>query len=132
MKQVQELSGAELDYWVAKAQGCCPEITEEECWIVKHNSSTATPFWDSSTTASWETRSTKGIRYQPSQDWFDGGPLIERFEVSIHLEEVPEPPLWSAYIDGNPYRSGGTTPLQATMRAILLSQFGEEVSELVK
>jgi len=129
MKKVVELRGAELDFWVAKAQGCDPEMQDGECWLIKRREiSTAMPSWPVSTTADWNRTCITGIQYRPSQDWFDGGPIIDTKVMSLCLENAEEDELrWSAYVDSNPYLISGRTALEAAMRAFVFSVFGEEV-----
>ena len=74
----------------------------------------------------------------PSSNWFDGGPLIEKFrllivpahsvvsatpcflrwEASMYL--APDPPSKGIYC-------GGPTPLVAAMRCIVANLSGEEI-----
>jgi len=127
MPKTCELSGAELDYWVAKAEGFNPVIEDGECWLYVRDNSTA-PVIETSPTASWGRKGTIATRFRPSQDWFDGGPIITPNIMSICLEALVEgTPMWSAYVDGNSYCVCGTSPLEAVMRAYVLSKFGEQV-----
>lgn len=65
--------------------------------------------------------------FEPSEDWSDGGPIIEREHISLH------PPIdttqWGAV--GPPSHTldfmTGPTPLIAAMRAYVASKFGEEI-----
>jgi hypothetical protein len=71
--------------------------------------------------------------YKFSSNWALGGPLIER--NSIMLEPDGAPAIgWSAHIwsgEGIQWLTvGGSTPLVAAMRAIVLLNLGDEVPEV--
>ena len=69
------------------------------------------------------------IRYSPSIDWSQGGPIIERecLEVRVFAEH--------GALDGGPYWISerfpavghGPTPLIAAMRCLIASRLGDEV-----
>lgn len=119
MKKVSELTGADLDYWVAKAEGL--ELSNE-----------------------WNCFCGPGIfvgrgdgdlqGFAPSTDWSDAGPIIERefiwlseqTDVGIHFWEA------STATDDELCRHTalGPTPLIAAMRAYVASKYGEEVPEV--
>ena len=70
--------------------------------------------------------------WQPSTDWAQGGPIIEREGIELRywgLHSVP----WKASIDGDTdagvvlYEEHGTTPLIAAMRCYVTSKMGDEV-----
>ena len=70
---------------------------------------------------------------QYSTNWAQGGPIIEREEISTaKLEETlpdamaPHPACWSGHIDGAFVRYG-PTPLIAAMRCYVASKLGDEV-----
>jgi hypothetical protein len=74
-----------------------------------------------------------GGLYAPTIDWAQGGPIIEREEISIaKLEETlpdaiaPHPACWSGHIDGVFVRYG-PTPLIAAMRCYVASKLGDTV-----
>jgi hypothetical protein len=127
--KVCELEGARLDAAVAKAKGWEQQECEGEVW-----------WWGCD--AKW--RYTTGnaemrVRhFNPSTDWSDGGPIIERERIGVYSGVDP--------YTGDPYRSsvslwfaseGGTragrinttgpTPLIAAMRAYVASKLGDEV-----
>jgi hypothetical protein len=62
--------------------------------------------------------------YNPSGDWMQGGPIIEREGISI--EYAADPEKWCACImaDQEVY---GPTALLAAMRCYVASKFGDEV-----
>ena len=105
--KTNELSGAALDWAVAKCEG-----------VVYHG-----PAW---------------TKY--STDWAQGGPIIEREEISISREFASGRIEWAAWTPA-PIRDDaeafgyGPTPLIAAMRCYVASRFGDEVDvpdELLK
>lgn len=103
--KVSELEGAELDYWVAKADG-----------------------WEDSRQV-WENRRRWQGPFRPSSLWADGGPIIERERIALLLDYGPQ---WYGQIIHNRDRHWGCcgpTPLIAAMRAFVASKFGNEVGE---
>ena len=65
--------------------------------------------------------------FNPSINWNQGGPLIEREGVSL----TKFPDYWEAQGDGPPYHDDtlhtGPTPLIAAMRCYVASKLGDEV-----
>lgn len=108
--KVSELTGAMLDYWVARAEGYAviPAPTDPQgCWV----DDGGTPF-----------------PFAPSTDWRQGGPIIdcERYTLASPHDDVPEQRMWQAWCR----RTGGhwgPTPLVAAMRAFVASKYGDEV-----
>jgi hypothetical protein len=127
MLKTCELSGTELDYWVAKAEGFNPVIEDGECWLYVRDNSTA-PVIETSLTASWGRKGTIATRFRPSQDWFDGGSILES-TVSVLCRLTEETVKWSVLATVAEHSVPGATLLEAAMRAYILSKFGEEVSE---
>jgi len=115
--KVSDLSGAELDYWVIKAGGREARFLAEVAQILRPQ---------------YEHRGIGSIwfTFQPSTEWRDGGPIIER--ELIGLQAVADG--WFAGICRPPapgMRDGrGPTPLIAAMRCFVASKFGENVEEL--
>jgi hypothetical protein len=111
MMKVAELSGAELDYWVARAEGQSAEIVrpnQSEVACVVNNS------WN----------------FAPSTDWDDGGPIIERERIRLQ----PNADTWAAQIFADtraliPTYGYGSTALEAAMRAYVASKYGNEVPD---
>lgn len=136
--KVEELSGAVLDLWVARAIG--------------YDSLCAVPIELRGHTGSDESAE-GGNSWKPSVDWWQGGPLIDRFRIGWYqcaewespghyVEGVwvdgrpPREPKWAAAVDGAPNYSSyfenefvGDTPLVAAMRALVYSVFGPTVDE---
>lgn len=117
-KKVSELEGAELDYWVAKAEGHDAEVWGQDCMV-------RTPF------------TVETLQFNPSHNWSYGGPIIERERINL---EYPREGFWVSSIwikHENREKTGyktfviqqGATALIAAMRAYVASKFREEVSD---
>ena len=114
------LTGAHLNYFVAKADGLRAIIerhaiptpdpaTNMICWLSTGESNA--PDFDAGP-------------YAPSTDWSQGGPIIERERFYLEWDEdgywVAHTPMSKTY--------QGETPLIACMRAYVASRFGDEVT----
>jgi hypothetical protein len=129
--KVSELTGEQLDYWVAKAIGCSVERANMgPGWIVA--------------TAGMGARVTglplnNPMHWSPSQDWVQGGPLIESMRISIwhrSPNDYASTSYWAASAgferpEANAVRFllVGTTPLEAAMRAVVALVYGEQVPD---
>lgn len=109
------LTGAQLDYWVARAEGIPAdqlEIREAQrshqkiCVLV------------------WGIGREEVRAYSTS--WALGGPLIEK-HITILSERAGG--YWAAYPGGTDEELGAT-PLQAVCRAVVRDAFGDEVGDL--
>ena len=97
-----ELTGAALDWAVCKAKGQyqCPVDEYTEVWMASRRYST---------------------------DWAQGGPIIEREEMSVeHCNTDTSDSPWSACSAGGKYHFG-PTPLIAAMRCYVASVLGDTV-----
>jgi hypothetical protein len=106
-KKVSELSGAELDYWVAKANGCGTGevwLEDNKCRLRVMRSS---------------------IVYSPSTDWSQGGPIIQKYGIS--LDHKGDGKYDAKFLAGKPMT--GMNALQATCRLVVALRFGEEVPD---
>lgn len=61
--------------------------------------------------------------FNPSTNWNQGGPLIERAEITI--QQSPERDCWMAHKNGP--ASEGPTPLIAAMRCYVASKLGDTI-----
>lgn len=114
MRKVSELTGAELDYWVAKANGDNPRIEDGKCMVIVSPGAMAG-------------NETYRFYFQPSSDWRLGGPIIEREKIGIEYRARQK--QWFAMIelkDSLP-REWGETCLIAAMRAYVSSKYGDSV-----
>ena len=75
------------------------------------------------------------MRYAPSDDWAQGGPIIEREEIELHKWALDG---WDARATNYSFlntpnerpefaRQHGPTPLIAAMRCVVASRLGDEV-----
>ena len=119
--KTSELTGAALDWAVAKADGHEPIVT---------------PFKNSKGhalyLAEWAQR--EGIRWQPSTDWWQGGPIIERECICTYASGAcsvapKNPDYWVAEImdTSGMVTQYGPTPLSAAMRCRVASEMGDTV-----
>lgn len=130
--KVSELTGATLDYWVAKA-GDTPFYDMETNWPGNHHVNTEQlerPVIIRGLSGRLSIEHRNEVAYfSPSSNWEDGGPIIEREGMSIDKgawlgTEHP----WQANA-AHGYIEYGPTPLVAAMRAYVASKFGDEVPD---
>ena len=100
--KTSDLIGPALDWAVAKCENTPGGVSRHCCYT-----------WDV------EGR----VDYEPSSNWADGGPIIER--ENIELRPLC-PGTWRA-IDMMGYWWNGPTPLIAAMRCYVASKLGDEV-----
>ena len=101
--KTSELTGAALDWAVARAEGAyAPSIHTDADGTCFVNYGGMFPEW--------------------STNWTHGGPIIEREQLALFLEYKD---LWCA-TDGD-RRMPGDTPLIAAMRCYVASKLGDEV-----
>lgn len=118
-----ELTGALLGYWVGVSDGLLVEIRNGTCIREVANGKHA---------------------FNPSEDWSQGGPIIERERIAVVRFEHE----WCAYLS-SPGKAGaggwygdfsidvsdgdangvGETALIAAMRAYVASKYGDEVPD---
>lgn len=74
------------------------------------------------------------VRYAPSENWFQGGPIIEREFIGIEPASGYRPVGVGGWLArrpcrllGDQYPQTGPTPLVAAMRCYVASKLGEEV-----
>ncbi len=117
--KTSELAGAQLDAAVAKAEGYIGIRIAKDgvCYV--------------DDLRCVETHYPPGGGYEPSSNWGDGGPIIERERIAIGPGHYQ---LWRAQInEGGAIggrilnESSGPTPLIAAMRCYVASKFGDEV-----
>jgi hypothetical protein len=117
--KTNELTGAALNWAVAKAEGKTPKI---QCtsfrdafiyrvylgWSYEHSSSGSI------------------VEYRPSIDWAEGGPIIEREWIDLHCVNDS---LWEAECPApcGLAMQNGPGPLIAAMRCYVASKLGDEV-----
>ncbi|MDB5814444.1 MAG: hypothetical protein JWN23_1561 [Rhodocyclales bacterium] len=125
MKKIDELEGAELDYWVARA---CAAEQRGGAWLMDGMCGNE-PF-----------SSVLKSEFCPSSEWNYGGPIIERERISVCIAPISYAE-WSAatfsldafYESGaNSGQYNGRTMLIAAMRALVASKFGKEVEDIAE
>lgn len=132
--KVSDLTGALLNYWVARAEGRKLEqrpvplgAPGEMEWFVSND--TGDFMFELA-------------HYGPSTNWAAGGPLLEREKIAVWAAEdcwLAIPPMtegMSYYdhklgvLDSDRYQAiEGPTPLVAGLRAYLTSYYGEQVPD---
>jgi hypothetical protein len=100
--KTNELTGAALDWAVAKCEGMLAEP-----WL-------------------WGDEQEVLMRYKFSTNWSQGGPIIEREWIDLHCVNDS---LWEAECPapGGLAMQNGPTPLIAAMRCRVASKLGDEV-----
>lgn len=112
--KTQDLSGAVLDWAVAKVEG----------FNYDPNYLSHCAFHDGKT---WTCKSISN--YRPSADWSHGGPLIEKYKLDIGAPMENQNGTWNAATEwAHPMGYKGETPLIAACRAIVASSLGDTVS----
>lgn len=142
--KVAELSGALLDYWVARA---------DESWKWAHMlfpTMTLDPTFKAVELFTYQSGQQECLLlpnnpmrqdaqiFAPSTDWAHGGLLIERGEISVYAsvdwksERQHSLLHWVGVCERIFTRRGyiGPTPLVAAMRAFVAGKFGEEVPDV--
>ena len=120
--KTSELAGAALDWAVAKCEGRFDVAEDADYW--KEDGA-----W-------WfiQTREEKvsSEKFNTSTNWTQGGPIIEREEISTSREFASSRVEWAAWTPA-PIRDDaeafgyGPTPLIAAMRCYVASKLGDEV-----
>ncbi len=110
--KVSEAKDKVLDYLVAKCEGAENfRFDSVACWWFTLNGV------DRVLSSGWSTQQ----NFNPSSDWAQGGPIIEREYVNITYDDV-----WTAEdVDGGVQWGG--TPLTAAMRCYVASKLGDTV-----
>ena len=116
--KVSELEGANLDHWVALAQG----------WKMEHG------YLVSEFDASDRRVFISPYNWTPSTHWSQGGPIIERehLECSYHQDSGTGEFYWQVTPEGatNPEWWGEhPSLLTAAMRCFVASRFGDTVGD---
>jgi len=111
-KSISDLTLEELDYFVARAEGIMYmrdthgqvlEIGEDKRLFIK-------------------TKDLRMFAYQPTRNWRQGGPIIEKHNIS--LQKLGS--RWVADIDRDATATGNHA-LSAAMRALVRLKFGDKV-----
>ena len=117
--QVQDLTGAALDYWVALAEGLgAPCVAGGACRAIRETGGAS-------------------VSFAPSSSWTDGGPIVERLPFAA-FERDGGHGAWRAVLHRAVPAAGerctlnqsGPTLLIAAMRTLVASTFGDDVPDL--
>jgi hypothetical protein len=104
-----ELTGAALDWAVAKCEG---------------PNSVASCYYDEDDLPMCRDEALY-MEWQPSTNWAQGGPIIEREKIAVWHRGDEWP--WRAQQSDTSHLKGGPTPLIAAMRCYVASKLGDEV-----
>ena len=102
-----ELTGVELDFWVAKAIGI--DVTRAADGSLRYSPHP----------------SLANQRWRPSSFWSQAGPIIEQNKIELDWEWEGND-AWTASLPPET-NMDGTTALEAAMRAIVENKLGSEV-----
>ena len=112
--KTSELSGAALDWAVAKCEGFDWYID------VKPTAYGPKPFV-------FAENGEVSYKFQPTTNWSHGGPIIEREGMSLARRGDYDFSPWGAVLKDFEFDEEGTTPLIAAMRCYVASKLGDEV-----
>jgi hypothetical protein len=97
--KTSELTGAALDWAVAKCEEACIGDGYYTGIVLRDGE----------------------VKYTPSSDWSQGGPIIEREGLTLTHQDI-----WVAQTDDDLF-AYGPTPLMAAMRCYVASKLGDTV-----
>lgn len=121
-----ELTGAALDWAVAKCEGYLPADMKRGIGYFAPKDVGEAKYFTREYLESGNTGFAQSM-FEPSTNWAQGGPIIEREKITVSYQT--NAPLWVA-MNGTGYiipNIGGTTPLIAAMRCYVTSNLGDEV-----
>ena len=131
--KVSDLKDEKLDYWVAKAEALVPyrEEGHKRYWLVDLPNDPCLIIGPA------PKKALAGLRYSPSTDWSQGGPIIQRElgDLIPYEDEKSAEGIWKAngvykcQLKGMGFVGEGRTILIAAMRAFVASKFGAEVDD---
>lgn len=124
--KTQDLIGPPLDWAVAKAQDIHVEVTGIYRYLGRVNQELV-----GFRCYAGERNEFGAVEFTPSTDWSQGGPIIEREQLTINYYGFDNPPYWSAQSLHLHYPKQfgcvGPTMLIAAMRCYVASKLGDEV-----
>lgn len=123
--KVSDLTGAQLDYWTARAQGI-PAGRLEIRRVPRTDLLICVSLVPVVSVPGYAAQAPMPFAMHYSTDWHLAGALIEQHMPS--LDWVVDPVEWYADIAG--VRAEGPTPQVAICRAVVRAAFGEEVEEV--
>jgi hypothetical protein len=117
--KVAVLDDCHLAYWVAVAENLTPFVVGKFCATVEATAG-STPLAKNA--------KSMGHSYAPHLSWAQGGPLVEKYAVTLYpyLDGLG----WYAHAcNGRGTRMEGQSPLVAAMRSIVATKYGKDVSD---
>lgn len=116
--QTKNLTGAALDYAVAKCAGATKlwHDTVATWWVELNGEPLAL-------SSGWSARQS----WSPSTVWGQGGPIIEKERISVIRDADETEESWLGVSYTSEHNEFGPTPLVAAMRCFVSSRLGEEV-----
>jgi hypothetical protein len=123
--KTSELTGVALDWALAKCEGFDVEYEKDrnDFWFIRtnHAQQFLPPFGYLSEV------------FHPSENWSQGGEIIERESISLAYRPKDARGLWCAVLGPNRFLSPdfegyGPTPLIAAMRCYVASKLGDDVT----
>jgi hypothetical protein len=129
-----ELTGALLDYWVARAEGAEPDIDklkDGEKWCAIEtidNPIKPTRACILGTKIGRGKIPDRRQWYYPSTVWAHGGPLIDKHQMYL---DGGAGQGWEAQCNFTKRYGKGATALEAVCRAVVLQKFGDTVPDEV-
>jgi len=70
---------------------------------------------------------TRDVRYVPQDSWADGGPLIDKYQITITYHNAPDRTPLATTSGMHPAFQAGETILVAACRAIVAAKLGDTV-----
>ena len=129
--KVSDLTGAALDYWVARADGFLGGTVSEA--VDAFNGEREPIVFTTSNGTLRVAKEESVVDWLPSTDWSQGGPIMQRALISVLHGPVDDPngvDYWTGFIRPSDDEGfDGETPLVAAMRAFIASKFGNEVPD---
>lgn len=140
--KVSELTGEQLNKWVAKAEGYehhgavgVFERNDSRPWCLSEVND-----WWKDPEGRWICGPCTGFPHNYSTEWAQGGPIIERDRIGVWPTDYfvghkspPDGPTdnYGAEVrtSGSGFLQFGQTPLIAAMRAKVASKYGDEVPD---
>lgn len=129
--KVSELTGAQLDYWVARAEGIAAEKmhydAENERYVILRSVSGGASYF-------------QHRPYSSRWDW--GGQLLEKHKLCLGEDQGRwecctadtdyESSLWNMRRTSDGIEAEGDSPLQAICRTVVMSKFGTDVDDGIR
>ena len=122
--KTSELTDIALDWAVSRAKGIDAELNYGEC-----------VYWDHERNSNGKVICANSVRvvWNPSTNWAQGGPIIEREGISTRFAPADARGVWYAVLGKNRFLSpdfegSGPTPLIAAMRCYVASKLGDDVA----